>query len=361
MRQPSDLGQPTEFGQPTNLGPPANPGFQSNTGNSAFGSPSSNNVPPAGSGWMEIDQMLQQPANPQSRAAFEDTLRNRIRAADNVTAPVPQPPLGTGGFAPNPSGGMPQGTSRYSGNSAQRPPDSNNRSYVPVPPASTTGAINGPSRASGVGFPSSDDGNGWSQDSSIRVGQTFPSPPSDRFGPPIADPGQRREVVFEGQPGAAPNPNQRYITPPSRVGTEEPLRNESAAGRVVDNRAIQFPENGLAGSRPGNALDLPAPPGDGATTPGGANESTRNQKSSTTSASDRPWGPLLMTVLGLFGSLGFNIYLGWIAWDLYARYQDAIDDVQELEAKLEVKQQELAAAATVRSHTSRRSSVASSA
>jgi hypothetical protein len=53
---------------------------------------------------------------------------------------------------------------------------------------------------------------------------------------------------------------------------------------------------------------------------------------------------LLLSILGLFGSLGFNLYLGWIAWDLYSRYQDAVVDVQELEAKLEAKQQDYPAA-----------------
>jgi hypothetical protein len=45
-------------------------------------------------------------------------------------------------------------------------------------------------------------------------------------------------------------------------------------------------------------------------------------------------------VLALFGSIGFNLYLGWIAWDLYTRYQDAMEDVHELESKLEEKQLE---------------------
>jgi hypothetical protein len=31
----------------------------------------------------------------------------------------------------------------------------------------------------------------------------------------------------------------------------------------------------------------------------------------------KPWLPLTLALLGLFASLGTNIYLGWIAWDLY--------------------------------------------
>ncbi len=30
---------------------------------------------------------------------------------------------------------------------------------------------------------------------------------------------------------------------------------------------------------------------------------------------EKPWLPLTLTLLGLFASLGGNLYLGWIAWD----------------------------------------------
>jgi hypothetical protein len=35
--------------------------------------------------------------------------------------------------------------------------------------------------------------------------------------------------------------------------------------------------------------------------------------------SPRPWLPLTLTLLGLFGSLGANVYLGWIAWGFRQR------------------------------------------
>lgn len=38
---------------------------------------------------------------------------------------------------------------------------------------------------------------------------------------------------------------------------------------------------------------------------------------------DAIWWPLTTTVLLLFGSLGGNIYLGWLAMDFYRRYRDA--------------------------------------
>ncbi len=50
-----------------------------------------------------------------------------------------------------------------------------------------------------------------------------------------------------------------------------------------------------------------------------------------TSASDsagpgRPWGWLLLTLLGLFASLSGNAYLGWITWDTRKRYRALLHD-----------------------------------
>jgi hypothetical protein len=35
----------------------------------------------------------------------------------------------------------------------------------------------------------------------------------------------------------------------------------------------------------------------------------------------KPWLPLWLTLLGLFASLGANVFLGWIAWDFRRRCQ----------------------------------------
>ena len=47
------------------------------------------------------------------------------------------------------------------------------------------------------------------------------------------------------------------------------------------------------------------------------------------------WGWLALCLLALFFSIGANIYLGWIAWDTHARYQDLVDDLHEAESQLE--------------------------
>jgi hypothetical protein len=40
----------------------------------------------------------------------------------------------------------------------------------------------------------------------------------------------------------------------------------------------------------------------------------------------KPWLPLTLTLLGLFTSLGTNVYLGWLAWDSRQRWRNAQDE-----------------------------------
>jgi hypothetical protein len=44
---------------------------------------------------------------------------------------------------------------------------------------------------------------------------------------------------------------------------------------------------------------------------------------------DRPWGPLALTLMVLFVSLGANLYMGWIAMDMYQRYLELAGDLTE--------------------------------
>jgi hypothetical protein len=38
----------------------------------------------------------------------------------------------------------------------------------------------------------------------------------------------------------------------------------------------------------------------------------------------KPWMPLTLVLLGLFTSLGGNLYLGWITWDTRSRYRELV-------------------------------------
>ncbi|MEZ6116810.1 MAG: hypothetical protein R3C28_09580 [Pirellulaceae bacterium] len=45
------------------------------------------------------------------------------------------------------------------------------------------------------------------------------------------------------------------------------------------------------------------------------------------------WMPFVLAMLGLFASIGFNIYLGLTAWDLHGRYQDVVQDLRDMELR----------------------------
>jgi hypothetical protein len=329
-----------------------------------------------GSNWPEVEQALGQPVSSQDRTAADDTLRNRIRGTDNVVTPVPRPPSGgptssrysnlppaTGapfdGASPRASIGPQRGSlrdwleedSNGTVTAGQRPPSQYSNPEYAAEPSLPVRSDAGVTATPTAGFPTSTDSWGSARDNSVRVGQAFPRSPSTEFGG--ADT-QRREVVFEGQPGTDTLGRQRYITPPERVGSDELLRDVDSRTQP-DAPVVPQEEPRLASGQPDSPLTLPTPPG--ADAPDAQTSSP--SPATITLASSRPWGPLLMTVLGLFASLGFNFYLGWIAWDLYSRYQDAVDDVQELEAKLEAKQQELSTHPAVRTSSARRSTTVS--
>jgi hypothetical protein len=61
--------------------------------------------------------------------------------------------------------------------------------------------------------------------------------------------------------------------------------------------------------------------------PASATPAAAAPASATPSEPAKPWLPLVAAVMGLFGSLAANVYLGWIAWDfrrqLTARRADA--------------------------------------
>ena len=42
-------------------------------------------------------------------------------------------------------------------------------------------------------------------------------------------------------------------------------------------------------------------------------------------AGEKPWWPLTLAMLALFASMGGNLYMGWIAVDVYRRYLEMAD------------------------------------
>jgi hypothetical protein len=46
----------------------------------------------------------------------------------------------------------------------------------------------------------------------------------------------------------------------------------------------------------------------------------------TSADAEKAWWPLTLAMLALFASMGGNLYMGWIAVDVYRRYLDAASD-----------------------------------
>lgn len=69
------------------------------------------------------------------------------------------------------------------------------------------------------------------------------------------------------------------------------------------------------------------------------NEESKSEDANTSNpgldtASSRSWWlPFIFATLGLFASLGFNLYLGGIAWDIHGRYQEVVEDLSEVESR----------------------------
>jgi hypothetical protein len=55
----------------------------------------------------------------------------------------------------------------------------------------------------------------------------------------------------------------------------------------------------------------------------------RGASDSPTIVSDKPWWPLTLAMLALFASMGGNLYMGWIAVDVYRRYLEMTDEGDE--------------------------------
>ncbi|MCA9168144.1 MAG: hypothetical protein KDB23_10770 [Planctomycetales bacterium] len=118
----------------------------------------------------------------------------------------------------------------------------------------------------------------------------------------------------------AANESRQYIPPLDDNFDVDTTRRNSSGDLDFDNFDEAAPQRGAAGSVE-DSLEGDSP-----------SDGVQRLLAS------RPWWPLTLAIIGLFASICFNIYLGWIAWDLYTRYQDAIADVQELETRLENQQ-----------------------
>ncbi len=109
------------------------------------------------------------------------------------------------------------------------------------------------------------------------------------------------------------------------AGLIQPAKN-GATGRLASNGKDRG-----AGYRTGGNSDAPTVSGQGGL--GDQNESDESRpdnkdREARTGSDERPWTMFLMTLVALFGSLGANLYLGWVLWDTHRRYFDVLDELQ---------------------------------
>lgn len=71
------------------------------------------------------------------------------------------------------------------------------------------------------------------------------------------------------------------------------------------------------------------PPQETYVEPGPTNspQSESGRSDPATGVTTRRWLPFLLTLVALFASCGLNLYLGWITWDTYCRYQRLVSDM----------------------------------
>ncbi|MDG2381493.1 MAG: hypothetical protein P8N76_07455 [Pirellulaceae bacterium] len=244
---------------------------------------------PVNTDWSDIENALRSPPGTPSRshAGFP-----ALRSADGLDLPPPPPTKYLAGPAAALSGRNPAGIVSPSASVANEPlrRGSVNSISGGLPANPSVGA--GPPQGLG------------------------PAPPLN-VAPQSRATVTRSEVGFESRVTQGSFSGQQYISPPpNEIPAVVPVKNPDPA----------------AANRSGDSQPLP-----------GTQETTTENElaakvdvvtSVTEESSDR-WWPLLLTMLGLFASIGFNVYLGWIAFDIHGRYHDIADEIQELEQKLE--------------------------
>ncbi|MFZ5831115.1 MAG: hypothetical protein ACOY3P_13580 [Planctomycetota bacterium] len=156
-----------------------------------------------------------------------------------------------------------------------------------------------------------------------------------------------RSSLPRSTPAAAADPGYNHIGAPSEgVAAPNPLPDSQSAARPINPPGAALPAGVLGVSGEGTpsnpspsayrdrlALEQsgsgasPSDRGSGATSP------STSQTPPSSSAPPRPWAVLTATLLALFGSLGANAYLGWVAIDWRKRYRQLVRTVGAAQAE----------------------------
>ena len=155
---------------------------------------------------------------------------------------------------------------------------------------------------------------------------------ADRHGP-----GFEPAVIPDERPSAAPHD----ATVAALIERPLPLVADAATSAFIPADPLPVPaekerfESAATESEPGtfglpHSLREPAasqPISDKSDKPAQANQQTPPTDIPLRTTPSRPWLPLSFALLGLFASIGSNVYLGWIAWGVHARYRNLASQI----------------------------------
>lgn len=144
-------------------------------------------------------------------------------------------------------------------------------------------------------------------------------PPSDPFLPP-----PRAPSFWPDLSGEVPSLRQPGAESPTAPELIEPAPDS----RPIDVRPTGYHERPAPGPKP----ELPQGPSVGPESESKSpSEQEPRREESRQDTTERAWTPLIVALFTLFGSLGANLYLGWITWNTRSRYRALIEGIGEPE------------------------------
>ncbi len=181
------------------------------------------------------------------------------------------------------------------------------------------------------------------------VQQQVQQPMQQQIQQPI-QPAPRNDVLSQPQYAGSAYPATTYppaaTTTPTVVGTQPTAQQITApvitpstnypnqvAPPDLRGYGTQIAQAGTPNFKP---VTGGSPAGVNDIVPGTNNVASGNRPNTSGSYDNRNYeqgGVGIMTLLALFASIGLNVYLGWIAYDTYNRYQDLVADMRRTPAR----------------------------
>ncbi len=149
-----------------------------------------------------------------------------------------------------------------------------------------------------------------------------PTPTVDMTNQPPADPFLSSRTTLSAWPdlsGRLPS-----LRPP---GAESPVAESLGAPDFIR----PDPHSKPIGARQAGYLERPAAVPKGQSRSPSEQEPRQERPRQQVAEDEKPWTPLIVALFTLFGSLGANLYLGWITWNARSRCRTLAQETSHLE------------------------------